>query len=235
MTMTVCFFNYFDRFSQALNLPVESWVLTSPAKLQTPTYEAPLARVALISDGEMKATSDRLAAMKDPKNPSSSWGIGFANSMRALLRSPDIADAWMSYGTAARQTAIISRELQLQISFAVSMANGCRYCTLHQVLGLQRLGVSPAKLLQMKKDDSALTPQELVAVQFARKLARDPASMTDADYDKLRAEFGDQGALDALLQTCSFSGFNRFTDGLRLPSEDEAVKVYREVYSTDWK
>lgn len=27
-----------------------------------------------------------------------------------------------------------------------------------------------------------------------------------------------------------FSFMNRFTDGLRLPSEDEAVKTYQEVY-----
>lgn len=26
-----------------------------------------------------------------------------------------------------------------------------------------------------------------------------------------------------------------FTDNLGLPSEDEAVRVYREVYGTDWK
>ena len=28
---------------------------------------------------------------------------------------------------------------------------------------------------------------------------------------------------------------NRLTDGLRLPSEDEAVRVYRETYGDDWK
>ena len=235
MTMTVCFFNYFDRLSNALNLPVEQWVLDSPARLQTPTFEAPIARIALISDGEMKATSERIAAMKDPKNPSSSWGIGFANSMRALLRCPELADAWMAYGNSVRQSSVVSRELQLQVSFAVSLANGCRYCTLHQVLGLRKLGVSPAKLLEMKKDDDALTPQELVAVLFARKLAGDPGSMNDADYEKLRATFGEQGALDVLMQTCMFSGFNRFTDGLRLPSEDAAVQTYKEVYGTEWK
>jgi hypothetical protein len=27
---------------------------------------------------------------------------------------------------------------------------------------------------------------------------------------------------------------NRFTDNLGLPSEDEAVKTYREVYGTDF-
>jgi AhpD family alkylhydroperoxidase len=230
LTMTVCFFNYFDRLTEALNLPLEPWVLDSPAKLQAVTSQSPSARVALISDAEMKATADAVAALNDPKKPSNGWGIGVANSIRALMRDPDVAEAWMSYGAAVRQSAVISKELQLQVSFAVSLSNGCRYCTIHQVLGLRKLGVSMSKLMQMKKNDGALTPQELVAVRFARKLSRDPSSMTIEDYEKLRKEFGEQGALDTLLQTGMFSGFNRFTDGLRLPSEDAAVQNYNEVY-----
>lgn len=235
MTMTVCIFNYLDRFAEALNLPVESWVLDSSASAPSSMFDPPAARIGLISDAEMKATNDRLEQMRDPKNPSNGWGIGFANSMRALLRCPDLANAWMAYGTSVRKSAVISREVQLQVSFAVSLANGCRYCTLHQVLGLRKLGVSMNKLMAMKKDDDALTPQERIAVLFARKLAKDSASMTDADYQSLRTAFGDQGALDVLLQTCMFSGFNRFTDGLRLPSEDAAVQNYSEVYGTVWK
>jgi AhpD family alkylhydroperoxidase len=129
----------------------------------------------------------------------------------------------------------VDRETLLQVSFAVSMANGCRYCTLHQVQGLRRLGVSIDKLVAMRKDDSALTPKELVAVEFARKSTRSPSSITDADYDRLVKTFGDRGALDVLLQTCNFAFMNRFTDNLGLPSEDEAVKTYREVYGTDFQ
>ena len=33
-----------------------------------------------------------------------------------------------------------------------------------------------------------------------------------------------------VLQTCNFAFMNRFTDGLQLPSEDEAIKVYHETY-----
>jgi AhpD family alkylhydroperoxidase len=230
LTLTVCFFNYFTRLAEGLNLPLESWVLDSAAKPVAPPSEPPGARVALISDAEMKATSNMDAALKDPKNPASSWRIGFANSMRAMLRCPEMAKAWMNYGTTVRQSAAIDREIQLQVSFAVSMANGCRYCTLHQVLGLRRIGVSMTKLMEMKKDDDALTPREKVAVLFARKLTKDPVSVADTDYQSLRAEFGDRGALDVLLQTSAFSFMNRFTDGLRLPSEDEAIRVYKEVY-----
>lgn len=237
LTMTVCFFNYFTRMSEGLGLPVESWALEgqTPTPSSVAAYRQPPARVALISDEELAATAATVAASKEPQNPAAGLGLGVANSQRAMLRVPDIALAWRAYGQAVRENASVGRDIQLQVSFAVSMANGCRYCTLHQVLGLRRLGVSPAKLVSMKKEDSQLTPRELAAVTFARKLTRAPASVADEDFRALKSEFGEQGATEVLLQTCTFSFMNRFTDGLHLPSEDEAIRVYRETYGADWQ
>jgi AhpD family alkylhydroperoxidase len=237
LTMTVCFFNYFTRFCEALNLPVEEWALNTPAaKSLAQKYQPPAARIALVSDEQMQAAADTLAAAKNNQSPASSLGLGVANSQRAMMRVPDLQAAWRAYGTAAREYAEVSREIKLHVSFAVSMANSCRYCVLHQVLGLRRLNVDPAKLMAMKKDDSALSPRERTAVTFARKLTREPGSISAADYEKLKAEFKEQGALELLLQTCNFAFMNRFTDTLRLPSEDEAIKVYKEVYGMEpWK
>ncbi|MDX6484389.1 MAG: hypothetical protein QOE95_2160, partial [Gaiellaceae bacterium] len=237
LTMAVCFFNYFTRMSEALSLPVEPWALdgqtATPASVAA--YRPPPARVGLISDEEMTATAATIAAAKEPQKPAAGLGLGVANSQRAMLRVPDIALAWRAYGQAVRENSSIGRDIQLQVSFAVSMANGCRYCTQHQVLGLRRLGVSPAKLVAMKKDDSQLTPRELAAVTFARKVTRAPASVTDEEFRALKAEFGEQGAAEVLLQTCAFSFMNRLTDGLRLPSEDEAIRTYRETYGSDFQ
>jgi AhpD family alkylhydroperoxidase len=233
LTTTTCFFNYFTRFTEALNLPVEDWALGNAPALIHNANAAPIARVTLISDAEL-SDIQQFQAARAAQTGKNNWGIGFANSMRAMFLAPEMAQAWMQYGTSVREYDAVTREIKLQVSFAVSMANGCRYCTLHQVLGLRRLRVSPAKLMQMRKDDSALTPEELTAVVFARKLTREPASITDADYQALQSKFGTQGALEVLLQTCSFAYMNHFTDGLRLPSEDEAIKTYREVYGTDF-
>ena len=41
--------------------------------------------------------------------------------------------------------------------------------------------------------------------------------------------------LEVLLQSCHFAYMNRFTDGLRLPSEDEAIKVYQETYGKSFE
>jgi AhpD family alkylhydroperoxidase len=237
LTMTTSLFNYFDRFCEGLNLPVEAWALDPGVKPRLPAKDVnPLtvARVALISDDEIKAV---VAANEAAKAPANNWNLGIANSLRAMMRVPDIqaawrAAAWRGYnGT----NVTIDRNIQLQISFAVSMANDCRYCTLHQVLGLRRIGVDPAKLVAMRKNDDALTPREKVAVTFARKLTSDVTSITDADYAALKAEFQEQGALEALLQCCNFAYMNRFTDGLRLPSEDEAVRVYQETYGRSFE
>ncbi len=244
LTMTVSFFNHFVRLAEALSLPVETWVLDdrTPRSPDVPAFTVPTARISLVSDRELDAGSLALTAAKQAQAqaPQNGLGIGIANSQRAMMRVPDLQAAWRDFGNQNRQTWTIDRNIQLQISFAVSMANGCRYCTLHQVLGLRRLGVDPKKLLAMKKDDSALTSREMAAVEFARKLTRRPASVTDEDFAKLKKEFGDAGSVEAILQTGNFAFMNRFTDGLRLPSEDEAVKTYQETYGdgtykTNWK
>lgn len=244
LTMTTCFFNHFVRLAEALNLPVETWVLEDKAP-KPPVFTAfsvPSARIALVSDKELDAGSLALVAAKTAPAaaPQSGLGIGVANSQRAMMRVPDLQAAWRDFGNQNRQTWSIERNIQLQISFAVSMANGCRYCTLHQVLGLRRLGVDPKKLMAMRKDDAALLPRELIAVEFARKLTKRPASVSDEDFAKLKKEFGEAGAVEAILQTGNFAFMNRFTDGLRLPSEDEAVRTYQETYGdetykTNWK
>jgi AhpD family alkylhydroperoxidase len=162
-----------------------------------------------------------------------------------MMRAPLLGTAWFDYWKAVRGSEAVTsatapggpsvgREMLLQVSFAVSKDNGCRYCTLHQVQGLSRLQVDPAKLVSMRKDDSSLTPRERLAVGFARKLTREPASIVASDYAALRKEFGERGAGEVLLQTCAFNFMNRFTDTLNLPSEDEALHTYREVYGADY-
>jgi AhpD family alkylhydroperoxidase len=228
LTMTTCFFNYFLRYCEGANLPVEKWALDEPvAQVAAAKFEPLPARVALMSDEQMNAVAETLNAAKTPTN---NWNIGIANSQRAFLLAPGISRLWRAYTTTTRKYESVSREIKLHVSFAISMANGCRYCTLHQVLGLRRLGVDPAKLMAMAKDDSALTQRERTAVTFARKITREPAHMTKDDYAALVSEFKEQGALEVLLQCGNFAYMNRFTDGLRLPSEDEAIKTYQETY-----
>lgn len=236
LTMTTAFFNYFLRFCEGTNLPVEKWALDEPvAKVSAPQFEAPPARVSLVSNEQMTLGADTLTAAEAQAKSPNGLGIGIANSQRAFMLVPNITRAWRAYTGTSRDYNSVNREIKLHVSFAISMANGCRYCTLHQVQGLRRLGVEPSKLMAMAKDDATLTPRELAAVTFARKITRDPAKLTKTDYDALVKEFQPQGALEVLLQCGNFAYMNRFTDGLRLPSEDEAIKTYQETYGKSFE
>lgn len=232
LTTTTCFLNYFTRMAEGLALPVEPWALEAAAPVAAASREDEkyVPRVGLISDAEIAGASELAAQATTPANKTMMLGLGIPNSMRAMMRAPEAARAWRAYGLTGRDKAVVERSTLLQVSFAVSTANGCRYCIIHQVLGLRKLGVDVGKLVEMQKDDKALTPRELAAVTFARKLTAAPTSTTAADYQALEKEFGDRGALEVLLQTCTFAFMNRFTDNMNLPSEDEAVQVYREVY-----
>ena len=229
LTMATCFFNYFARLTAGLGLTPEPWLSTTRPSL--PKFlESPLApaRVALASDEELAMAAamqeKRKSASADPK---AGLGLSVANSQRAMVRVPDIQAAWMGRFGAK---GLVPRSTLLQVSLAVSKVNGCRYCTLHQVMGLRRQGVEIGKLLAMEKSDDALAPDEKAAVDYARKLTKSPGTMTADDRAALEKSFPGKAAFEVLHQTCTFAFMNRFTDGLRLPSEDEAVKIYLETY-----
>lgn len=230
LTLTTCFFNYFARLTTGMGLTPEPWLATTaphPPKATENPYQA--ARVTLLTDAEMTSATALGETSKG------GLGIGIPNSRRAMIRVPDIANAWFDYWQAVRKGETVPRSTLLQVSLAVSTVNGCRYCTLHQVAGLRQQGVAVEKLLALKKDDSALTPTEKAAVDFARKLTKSPGDMTDSDWKTLSTAFPGRAATDVLLQTCAFAFMNRFTDGLHLPSEDEAIHVYHEVYGSDYQ
>jgi alkylhydroperoxidase family enzyme len=221
LTMTVAAFNFYTRFVESLHVPVESWVFNTNPVLPPATHLPRTGRVSLINDGTIA-----WAASVRP-NP--------FNSARAMYLVPDLAEAWGAVLGGIQKDSAVGGEILRQTSFAVSTTNGCRYCSMHQVRFLKDMGVSPAKLLAMQKDDSALTPKELIAVQVARKLTKDPGSVTAGDWEKLKSEFGEGGAIEVVGYACAFNFMNRFTDNLGLPPEDEAVKAYHDVYHSDFQ
>lgn len=229
LTQTVCTWNYFVRLCAAMGLTPEGWLnSTVPKPLQDHSKDAVhAARVTLATDAEMEWAAKIVSPTGgDP------WGLGVRvfNSQRAMLRSPEMGFAWMDYWQSVRTGAKVPRSMLLHVSYAVSTKNGCRYCVVHQTVGLRRTGSDNAKLQAMSQSDALLSPTEKAAVTFARKLTQNPLQVSDADFAALQAAFPGSQAMEIIMQTCAFSYMNRFTDNLRLPSEDEAVKIYEEVY-----
>ena len=233
LTMVVCFLNFFIRLVQGLGVQPEAWLKsTKPSVPPHVTNHLTTARVALASDAEF-ASGQAILERWAPGAPGNSLGVGIPNSVRAMVHVPDIYQAWSGKQQPPRPNSV-PRSTLLQVSLAVSKLNGCRYCVLHQISGLRRQGVDVAKLVALEKSDAALSPDERAAVVFARKLTSTPASVTEADRVALAAHFPGALAYDVLYQVCRFAFMNRFTDTLRLPSEDEAVNVYKETFGKSY-
>jgi alkylhydroperoxidase family enzyme len=236
LTLSVCFFNYFTRIANAFNLPVEDWSLAFAAKPPEHVYTHPAGRVAVLDDSRLTLLSKDDASFKDAeKRGQSSMGIGLPHGERIMLWCPDVPQAWWDYGRVLGPSVTLPRILLRYTSLAVSTTNRCRYCTLHVLLGLKRAGVDPSKLLEMRTDDSVLSPDERSVVEFARKLTLNPEAIGDEDYRKIVDAFGSKGAADIVLQTSYFAFMNRFNDAMRTPSEDLALQNYREIYGADWQ
>lgn len=236
ITLSVCYFNYLTRVANALSLPVEDWTLSSAAAPPVHLYAEPAGRITVLDDARMVLLSKSDPSFKDAESRGqSSMGIGLPHGERIMLWAHDVPQAWWNYGRVLGPTVTLPRILMRYTSLAVSTANGCRYCTLHVLLGLKRAGVDPAKLFEMKTDDSALTDDERTVVEFARKLTRTPGSITDEDYRKLTGKFGDKGAADVVFQASYFAFMNRFNDAMNTPSEDLALENYRQLYGADWQ
>jgi uncharacterized peroxidase-related enzyme len=229
LTAVTAFFNHFARFCQGAGLALEPWTKHAPNSLPVPVRAREnRARVTLASDAEIRMAAKHANPSTEPPRE---MGHAIANSRRAILRVPELGEAWYGFRQALRQERKLSRETLHRIAFAVSLANGCRYCVVREVAALRRMGVEPATLLAMREGDAVLAPRERAAVTFARKLTRKPGAVRQSDFAALRAGLGDDtDAMDALLQTCAFNFMNRFTDGLRLPSEEEAIRVFQQVY-----
>jgi len=72
-------------------------------------------------------------------------------------------------------------------------------------------------------DWSPFPASERVAYLFARKQARTPWKITDADVAELVEHFGSDRALDVIWWSCRCHFMTRVADGLQLPLERENV------------
>ena len=72
-------------------------------------------------------------------------------------------------------------------------------------------------------DWSSFPPAERAAFAFARKQARDPASVTDADVHELVELFGRERTIDVIWWACRCHYMTRVADAFQLPLERENV------------
>ena len=91
------------------------------------------------------------------------------------------------------------------------------------VAGLDKNAIADRTRRLASGDWSSFTPAERAAFAFARKQARDPASITDADVQELVDLFGRERAIDVIWWACRCHYMTRVADAFQLPLERDNV------------
>ena len=99
---------------------------------------------------------------------------------RVLGRRPEILEAFAGMGRSLRFKGLLSVELKESVRRATAADVGCRYCA----------SLAP---FEPNPDEK----RESLAVAFARLIAEDHQSISDAQFDVLREEFTEDEIVDS--------------------------------------
>jgi hypothetical protein len=104
----------------------------------------------------------------------------------------------------------------------------CNYCMGHcemllEVAGLDKGAIADRTRRLAGTDWSAFPPEEQRAYSYARKLSREPWTLTKEDYATLEKDFGPEVAMSTFWWLCRGLYMTRISDGFQLPLERENV------------
>jgi uncharacterized peroxidase-related enzyme len=145
--------------------------------------------------------------------------LGFVpNVLRVYALRPSHLLAWNAhYEELMKGDSGLSKAEREMIAVVVSTANDCKYCVAAHSAALRKLTKDAALADQIAADHHAAAVPERTkaALDYAVKLTREPASMTEADVRRLRdAGWSDEDVMDIAEVTGMFNMSNRMASGL---------------------
>jgi len=115
-----------------------------------------------------------------------------------------------------------------RLRWVVAHTNQCAYARQSAEADLERAG-APVDVTQQLREPTGWSPDERVALDFARKLTLDGAAITDGEFDELLAAYGADDAV-AIVHTVAHANFqNRIFLALGLTSEPAGAAQPIEV------
>ncbi len=174
--------------------------------------------------GKLKSVYERISARRG----------GVADLLKAQSLMPQtVEDHFNLYKTLmfeTRETGI-SRRLLETAAVAVSVANRCEYCINHHSVPLMKLVKNENIVKALRDEDnqqlSALLPgKELLVVQLARTVTREPWKLTDDHIAKLEeAGYDHRQILHLILVINYFNFVNRNVLALGVELEEDFEKT----------
>jgi uncharacterized peroxidase-related enzyme len=117
---------------------------------------------------------------------------------------------------------VLPRTLKEMMFVAISQARDCRYCIAAHLACCRMLGVEPGALEQLVSKVTDMSPPKVRdIILFGLKCARDPQSLTDKDFEALRAHGLAQSEIMEVISMAALAVYaNTIADATGMPADD---------------
>lgn len=174
----------------------------------------------------------------EPKNGNEEIEIIFDEILR-ITESPTVTNMWRTLANSLpalcgtwqlmKQVFFESNlplSLKAMILFSISAANRCAYCGAVMEVTCRTVGVEEDTLKAIVNDLDSLNPERVrVIIGFARRCAKTPYAITEADYDMVRG----YGITDEeLVEIVSLAAVGNYFDTLA-----DALKLEADAFYTE--
>jgi len=181
-------------------------------------------RIAPLDPPYEPAVAEALAAMMPADSP-----IEPLKLFRLFAHNLPMADAMQSLGSFVlghKGRALATRDREIVIH-RVCARCGCEYeWGVHAVAFAARVGLDPAQIAASVRgaaDDPAWSPRDQLLVRLVDEL-HDTAKVSDALWEKLRAEWSVPQLLELLLVAGWYHAISYLANGARVDHEDWAAR-----------
>lgn len=174
-------------------------------------------RIPEIKPGE--ADDEHLNAMLEE----SSKLAGDATLQGIVARRPEIFEGFEAYiGAALRgENSLIEPHIKELMRLKSAEINRCTYCGTVRIQDV-REEVEPLEDdLFGESLDTEMTDREALAVEFAEKMGGDPNQISDAFFEKLRAEFTNDEIVELVMTECVYKMGHTISNTLQVGTSED--------------
>ncbi len=147
-----------------------------------------------------------------------------------LGHQPELASAWetLMRTAGAESRGKLDRVLSQGLFWVITKTVDCPYCMGHCEMNWEVAGLTKAEIAERSKtlsgdNWSAFPPEEQRAFAFARKLTRNPGSITNEDVQGIIRDFGKEVGANILMYTSRCNYMVRVSNGFQLSLERDNV------------
>ncbi|MBO4376058.1 MAG: hypothetical protein J5811_02055 [Lachnospiraceae bacterium] len=150
------------------------------------------------------------------------------NMKRGLLNDAATYDAFMGWYTSwNRLVEVIGEKDAILYAHAISTTNSCQLCSLFFISDVKGLGLDPANLVYDGK--------EQVLTDLAQAIVKDPTSVSDEIFDRLRKFFNDKEIVVIVGFAGQMIATNNFNSVLKIDVDQRLLPIINEFKPATWR